>query len=353
MTGTLPNTHRAQRTDVRKTSARQGREPRRNKQRKLILRHHRSPGDVVMLAYAVKALHEQYPDRYLTAVDTSCNEIFEGSPYVTPLDPSDPAVEVIEMHYPTIHRSNQFPHHFVNSFVHFLAGRLDIRLEPTQFQNAIFIRAEERRWYSAVFEHLGRDVPYWVMNAGYKNDFTAKAWDLDRYQSIVDRFPDVTFVQIGHADHQHRPLRGSNLLNLVGKTDARQLIRLVYNSFGVITPVSLPMVLAYAVPPHPRFGRSSRACIVIAGGREPNHWQQGPNQQFVHTCGMLDCCDLGGCWKSRVAPLPDLDPKNDDLCRYPVRLANGQTIARCMDMIDGDEICLLIEKYRDGFADVT
>ena len=145
MTATLPNTRRKQRTD-----ARQGKESHRNEPRKLILRHHLSPGDVVMLAYAVKALHEQYPDRYLTAVDTSCNEIFEGNPYITSLDPSDPSVEVIEMHYPTIHRSNQYPHHFVNSFVYFLAQRLEIRLEPTQFQNAIFIREEEKGWYSAL-----------------------------------------------------------------------------------------------------------------------------------------------------------------------------------------------------------
>lgn len=318
--------------------------------RKLILRHHLSPGDVVMLAYAVKALHEQYPGQYLTDVDTSCNEIFEGNPFITPLTPGAPGVELLEMHYPTIHRSNQHPYHFVNSFVHQLGNMLGIRLEPTAFQGAIYLREEEKWWFSAVYERLGRDVPYWVVNAGYKNDFTAKAWDHSRYQAIVDRFPQITFVQVGHPDHNHSPLRGENVIQLVGQTDARQLIRLVYHSFGVITPVSWPMVLAYAVPPHPRFGRRSRACIVIAGGREPNHWQQGPNQQFLHTCGMLDCCDQGGCWRSRVAPLGDGDAKDRDLCHYPVTLANGQTIAKCMDLITADDAARLLSRYMDNLA---
>ncbi len=137
------------------------------KPRKLILRHHLSPGDVVMLAYAVKALHEQYPGNFLTAVDTSCNEVFEGSPYITELEASEPGVEVLEMHYPTIHRSNEHPFHFANSFIYHLGNLLRIRLEPTAFHGAIFIREEETRWYSAVYERLGCDVPYWIINAGH------------------------------------------------------------------------------------------------------------------------------------------------------------------------------------------
>ncbi len=143
-------------------------------------------------------------------------------------------------------------------------------------------------------------------------------------------------------------LEGDNVINLVGKTDLRQLIRLIYNAFGVVTPVSVPMVMAYATPAHPRFKRRSRACVVLAGGREPNHWQQAPNQQFLHTCGMLDCCDHGGCWKSRVVPLGDGDAKDRDLCFYPVTLKSGQSIARCMDMISVDEVCLAIRKYANS-----
>jgi hypothetical protein len=92
-----------------------------------------------------------------------------------------------------------------------------------------------------VRERIGKDVPYWILNAGHKKDFTAKAWDFDRYQELVDRFPSVWFAQVGAKEHVHPPLRGDNLLNFVGATDTRQMIRLVYNSFGVISGVSFPM----------------------------------------------------------------------------------------------------------------
>ena len=164
--------------------------------------------------------------------------------------------------------------------------------------------------------------------------------------------PNVTFVQIGVIDphHIHPPLVGKNVINLVGRTDLRQLIRLIYNSFGVITPCSMPMVFSYAIPPHPRFKRKSRACIVIAGGREPNTWQQGPNQQFLHTCGQLDCCDLGGCWHSRVVKLNDEDPNDQNLCEKPVKLSNGQIVPLCMAMISPSEVSNHIRRYMENLV---
>ena len=105
------------------------------------------------------------------------------------------------------------------------------------------------------------------------------------------------------------------------------------------------MHLAYAVPPHPRFGRRSRANITIAGGREPAHWEQGPDHQYLHTCGMLKCCDQGGCWKSRVVPLGDNDDKNNSLCELPVVTDQGQWIAYCMSMITVDDVARQIERY--------
>ena len=323
------------------------------KAKKIILCNHQCPGDLVMFAYAIKALHEQYPGRFITGVNTSCNEIFEGNPYIEELDANEIGVQVIDLDYPTIHQSNEKPHHFVNSFIKDLEtklSRLSIRLEPTTWDGAIYITEEEESWFSGVHETIGSDPPFWCINAGYKNDYTAKAWDFDRYQEIVRRFPELTFVQIGDKSHIHPKLEGQNLLNFVGETDLRQLIRLIWHSFGVITPISLPMHLAYALKPHPRYNRKSRACIVLSGGREPNHWQAAANQQFIHTCGMLDCCDYGGCWKSRVIPMNDNDEKDESLCDYPIQLKSGQWIGKCMDMITVDEICLLIKRYMDNYG---
>ena len=37
-----------------------------------------------------------------------------------------------------------------------------------------------------------------------------------------------------------------------------------------------------------RWGR--RPCVVVAGGREPAHWEAYPDHQFIHNNGALRCC---------------------------------------------------------------
>lgn len=316
--------------------------------RKFIFQNHQSPGDIVMLLYGIASLHQSHPGKFLTDVRTTAREIFAGCKFITPLDDKDPEVVVLKCEYPDIHKSNSHPVRFSTAFGHFLEDRLGVKITPTKFHGLIEITPQEQSWLSSVRETLGRDVPYWIINAGHKKDFTAKAWSFARYQELVARFPDVWFVQVGAKEHLHPTLTGDNVINMVGKTDTRQLIRLVYHSFGVISGVSFPMHLSYAVPPHPRFNRKSRASIVIAGGREPAHWEQGPDQQFLHTCGMLPCCDRGGCWKSRVVPLNDNDAKDKSLCAAPVMLEDGQWIGQCMLMIEVDDVARLIQRYMDN-----
>jgi|688.fasta_scaffold175485_2 ADP-heptose:LPS heptosyltransferase len=319
--------------------------------KKLILKNHQSPGDLVMMLYAITSLHETYPGEYLTDVRVSVPDIFRPNPLITRLLDDDTEATKLSMEYPQINESNAKPYRFSTAFTAFLAEKLNRPITPANFAGILPISADEQGWFSAIHEKLGRDVPYWILNAGHKSDFTAKTWSFKRYQELVDRFPDVWFVQVGAKEHTHPELRGDNLIRLVGETDARQLIRLVYNSFGVISAVSFPMHLAYAVPAHPRFGRASRANITIAGGREPAHWEQGPNHQFIHTCGMLECCSAGGCWKSRVVPLNDGDKgKDGSLCVKPVQLDDGQWIPACMDMIEVDDVARVIDRYMRNLA---
>lgn len=318
--------------------------------RKVILRNFQSPGDILMLTAAVRDLKLSHPN-IMVDVRTHCPQIWENNPYLTSLNENDKDVEIYDVGYPLIHESNEGPYHFIHGFRLDIEDKLNVKIKPTKLKGDIHISDIEKKWYSAIYEKLQKDVPYWVINAGYKKDFTCKQWDFDRYQKIIDSFPKIQFVQIGliHPFHVHPRLKGNNLISLIGQTDNRQLIRLIYNSFGVITPCSYPMVLAYSIPSHPRFKRKSRACIVIGGGREPNHWQQAPNQHFLHTCGMLDCCDSGGCWNSRVVPVGDGDEKDkNNLCLHPKKLQNGQIISKCMDMISTEEVINLINKYMEN-----
>ena len=61
--------------------------------------------------------------------------------------------------------------------------------------------------------------------AGGKYDFTAKWWDPRRFQQVVDHFEGrIQLVQCGEASALHPRLHG--VIDLVGKTDLRQFVRL-------------------------------------------------------------------------------------------------------------------------------
>lgn len=313
--------------------------------RKLILRNFQSPGDLVMLSAAVRDLHATYPGEFLTDVRTSCSAIWDNNPHLTRLDERDPDVEVVDCHYPLIHRSNTEPWHFLHAFGDYLNSVLGLTIRVTAFKGDIHISDVEKSWFSRVEEIAGFDMPFWVFASGGKFDYTIKWWAHDRYQQIVDHFRGrIQFVQVGERHHHHPPIEGA--IDLRGQTDLRQLIRLVYHSEGVISAVSLLMHLAAAVEVKPGMPKN-RPCVVIAGGREPPHWTWYPHHQFIHTVGALRCCDNGGCWKSRTRPLGDGDDKDrpEELCVDPVG-----DMPRCMDLITAEEVIRRIELYYQGGA---
>jgi ADP-heptose:LPS heptosyltransferase len=328
--------------------------PRFNTNNILILRNGQSPGDGVMLAFAITSLMQAYPGKFIVEVETPYNELFQGlyaSGMIRHLTEGEREVaQVLEIGYETIHKSNQYPYFYMTGMLYDLEEKLGITIPPAEYSGFVTLEEVETHWFSAPREILGKDVPYWILNAGWKDDYTAKQWSTSEYQRLVDMFPNEYFVQIGHTDHNHPELAGDNLINLVGKTDLRQLIRLIWSSYGVITPCSMAMLLSYAIPPHPRYRSKSRACIAITGGREPNHWHQGPNMQYVHTCGMLPCCDYGGCWKSRVIRLEDGEVHDDSLCEYPITLPDGQVVAKCMTMIKAEDVARHMENYINNRA---
>ena len=313
----------------------------------LLLRSFQSPGDIAMLTAAVRDLHRAFPGRFVTDVRTSAAQLWEHNPHVTPLDERDPSVRVLDMHYPLVHQSNTRPYHFIHGFVQYLEEQLGLRIPVTEFKGDIHLADVEKRWMSQV-EELGFRGNFWIVMAGGKFDFTAKWWNPSFYQQVVDHFAGrFQFVQCGERHHWHPPLR--NVINLIGKTDIRQFVRLVYHADGVLCPVTFAMHLAAAVETKPGKPKN-RACVVIAGGREPAQWEAYPHHQYLSTNGALLCCDNGGCWKSRCQPVGDGDPKDSDLCEYPVRISPDLSIAKCMNMLTADDVIRRIEMYYEGGA---
>lgn len=309
-------------------------------QRKLILSNDQSPGDIVMLTAAVRDLHRSFPGAFLTDVRTPCPQMWDGNPHITRLEAGAPGVETIPCEYPLIHRSNAAPFHFIHGFIQYLSEKLQLTITPTEFKGDIYLTPQERNWASQVHDMVGRDIEYWVVSAGGKYDYTIKWWDAFRFQQVIDRFRgQIQFVQVGERIHHHPRLEGA--IDLRGKTDLRQLIRLVYHASGVLTPISLLMHLAAAVPTRPDRPRS-RPCVAIAGGREPTQWEAYPDHQFLHTIGALPCCETGGCWRSRTLPLGDGED-NDQADRLCLDVVGH--LPRCMDLITAQHVIERIELY--------
>ena len=318
--------------------------------RKVIFKNFQSPGDLLMLSAAIRDLKLSHKNIFID-VRTPCPAIWENNPYLTKLNDKDEDVEIYNAEYPLVHESNEGQYHFIHGFRKWMEDTLDLRIKATKFKGDIHISDEEKGWISQI-EEMGIKDKFWIINSGIKFDFTAKAWNPHYYQEVVDHFlGDITFVQVGQKEHWHPPL--NNVINLVGKTDLRQLIRLVYHSIGTIGGVSLLMHLGTAI--ESKHGLLSRPGICIAGGREPSVWESYTNQQFLHTCGCLPCCDMGGCWCSRASQVNDGDKKDleENLCLNRVKTThkikdNNLYVPKCMDMIKPQSVINAIKLYYEG-----
>lgn len=306
---------------------------------KLILTCDLCPGDIVMLTAAVRDLHLSYPGCFLTDVRTTCPELWENNPYLTPLEEADPEVVVMACEYPLINHSNTAPYHFIHGYIQFLGQCLGLEIRPTVFHGDVHVSEEEKSWLSQVGEFFGEEVPFWMVVSGGKQDYTTKWWSPARLQQVVDYFRGrILFVQVGAEGDHHPPLRG--VLDLRGRTTLRQLVRLIYHSRGVVCPVTSLMHLAAAVE-SPAGRPALRPCVVVAGGREPPHWEAYSHHHFLHTIGALPCCADGPCWKSRVQPQGD--GSDHDAPEWLCQEVRPGPLPACMDLIQAADVIRRVE----------
>jgi len=292
---------------------------------------------------AVRDLHRCYPDQFQTDVRTLSPEIWENNPYITHLEESAKGVELIECSYPLIDRCNEEPYHCLHGFIDFLNARLGLSIKPTVFRGDIHISDLEKSWFSQVYEITKENIPFWLIVAGGKYDVTIKWWEPKRFQAVVDHFRGkIQFVQVGELGHHHPRL--DSVIDLRGKTNLRELIRLVYHSQGVLCPVTALMHLAAAVPAKDELP-ANRPCVVVAGAREPAHWEAYPGHQYINTNGMVRCSGTGGCWRDRTIPLHDSDQR-DSAGHLCVDLYQG--LPRCMALITPKHVIERIEMHFEG-----
>lgn len=314
---------------------------------KLLLINRLAPGDCLVMTNAIRDLNLAYPNRFKIDVRTPCNDIFNNNLYITKLTYNEQDYQkllrgfhkltagdvqkgkhlgwiddilVIDMHYPLIHLSGTKGSHFSEGHTQFLSDVLELDIPQTDLRPQLFLNQTEQSWANPLMLKKGIKDKYWVLNAGSKGDFTLKQYPY--YQEVVDELKDkIKLVQIGVKSHKHSVLEGT--IDMVGETNTRELMRLIYHAEGVISCVSFPMHIAAAF---------NKPCVVVAGAREGTRWELYPNHQFIYVNGCLPCAKYDGCWKSK-----------QEECNNKV-----EDIARCMTLIKPNDVVRAVERYYDG-----
>ncbi|MFN0067384.1 MAG: glycosyltransferase [Limisphaerales bacterium] len=309
--------------------------------RRLILRCGLPLGDLVLLSAALRDLHFTHPGRFLTDVRTTCPDLWRHNPLVMPLRGDEGGVETVDCdEFELVNSSTVLPQHALNAFPDFLSRRLGVRFRPVLFHGDVYLSVAERRAPSRVERLVGRPLPFWLLAAGGKRDFTAKWWHTPGWQAVVEMLRGrVIFVQVGAPGDHHPRLDG--VLDLRGRTTLRELILLMHHAQGVLCPVTSLMHLAAAVEPRPGRPRL-RPCVVVAGGREPAHWEAYPGHRFLDNVGSLPCCADAACWKSRTLPLGDGDEHDAPAWRCEDA---RNAVPRCMELIRPETVVAAVESY--------
>ncbi len=345
---------------------------------KLLLSNFQSIGDVLMLTRAVADLKAAYPHDYEIHVNTGHQELWQNNPNVSimPLSPhaTVDGMRKISCHYPAINNSNRLPRHFIEAFHRYLELVLSKPVPIREFRGDIYMSEKEKNDYPIV-DAGGKPLRYWVVVCGGKQDFTAKIpvpANVENALGIVNnefscRGAKMRWVQIGAASHLHfRLTKTLGWMDLIGQTSIRDVLQLIYHCDGVLCPVTFAMHATAAVPiktppfafpetlppsapENLRPGAPLRPCVVLAGGREPAHWERYPGMRFLENVGSLPCCSYGGCWRSRAHKIGDGDKKDTEhLCLNPVQHGDW-TFARCQEMLTPTMISdAILDYYRGG-----
>lgn len=204
---------------------------------KILLKCDLSLGDIVMLTAAVRDLATQHPGVFDIHVKTSISELWENNPYVTVTESEEGFDRIVYCHYPIIQKSNTEPWHFVHGYTQHLEEELSVKIRPTRFHGDIHLSD----WEKGNHPIPDIDLPYWIVIAGGKNDFTTKWWSSKSYQKVIDHFVGKKkFVQLGSDKHNHPRLIGA--IDFLGSTSIRDLIRFIYHSNGLLCQITGAML---------------------------------------------------------------------------------------------------------------
>jgi len=243
---------------------------------------------------AVRDLKTAYPEKYAIKVNTNYMHIWDHNPYLTDFG-GDGADIILKVGTGLgVQRSNTSGLHMCNSYRLGFEEKLNLNIPQGLIKPDVHLNDVEKNRPPLI---EGR---YWVIMTATRKQFTSKVWPYERWQEVVKMLPEITFVQLGLAEHDPPVLEGPNVINFIGRTEhpdtgVRDLFNLYYHCDGSIGLVSLQMHLAAAF---------AKPCVVVAGSREPVSFERYNWHRYIDNQGSMRCgkfTDITmSCWRTSV-----------------------------------------------------
>lgn len=337
---------------------------------RIVFHNRQAIGDILMFTCGIRDFKAQYPNIQVQVNSTvphiwDHNPNLERSMWVNILDPltfwsgnEKPSPDqMLELNKKAIavalkedvpvrlyigpgkltNASNRKDLHFANAYRIGMEMALGVQISQGPIRPDIYMTQEEYEAPPII------EPPYWLITAGEKGDWTCKTFPFAKWQEVVEKLPQIKFVQLGSTAHKHPKLSGDNVVNFIGKTQHKDYgLRMLFNLFnnceGSMGLVSFQMHLTAAF---------NKPCITIAGAREPVHFTRYPGQGgYLATDGCLPCTirtekgaptdEPNACWYCSL-----------ERCPYH-REYGEQEIPLCADLFTSDDVVRAIMRYYDG-----
>lgn len=297
----------------------------------------------------VRDLKLAHPEVSVQVEATGAEPLLAYNPYVSK-DNGDATLVALDYRGAIAECARTNPQiHYLGEYYRDFARKYGVEIPMTEPRPDLHLAPTER-------DNPRYPYRYWVVIAGHKSDMPTKAWSAERFQAVVDKTgkEGYRWIQLGgrtsgRIKHTHFPLHG--VANLVGQTDLRQFLTLIYHSAGVLCGATMAMLVAAAF---------WKPCVCIAAGRESWYWlsfsRDNPAwgsladkivtpHRCLSTIGRLDCCLKAPCNARQLkAPHNDSEFPEGFLCKRPVE-EGRQTLPECMRMITVDDVVAAIRSY--------
>lgn len=317
--------------------------------KRIIFHNRQAIGDILMMTCGIRDFKKAFPEIEVQ-VESTAMHIWDYNPNICrdkwdsvidgKEDTEQKIKQAIEENKPIklyigpskgTNASNRSDKHFANAYRMSIEDILNVKIPQGPIRPDIYMTKEEYG-RSPIFKK-----PYWLITAGEKGDWTCKTYPFQKWQEVVEKLPDVTFVQLGSLGHKHPELKGNNVINYIGKTQdrtsgIRDLFNLFLNCEGSVGLVSFQMHLAAAF---------NKSCVVMAGAREPVWFTRYPGQNYMSSDGCLPCTVNGkdfpvACWYCKL-----------ERCNYKDEYFE-HSVPRCANVFSSDDVVREIKRYYDG-----